>query len=231
MSEITKTQTALVEGSSALLTSEITMFLLDVSGSMGDQLQKSPIRVSKIEALRQAMLKFVDNRESALRNGASDKVGVILFGCMDGTSVKMLHEPSASISDRLKERITFLSAGGSTPMAGAVEMANKILMGYPDGFLRVVIITDGYPDSRSTTIQLVEESFETYGIVYDAIGLEEEGHSGSVDKDFLEQVTSKGGGQMTLIHTVDELIAKLTQIEEERALLMNHGILLLPENV
>lgn len=222
---IKKSQSTLVEGEGVILSKEVSVFLLDVSYSMiGDFNRQMNYGVTKIDALKESVISFI--RQRIKSQSEEDLFGVILFGTM-GSGVKVIHDPSSRAYDKLQATISFLRPEGNTPMASAVKRGLETLLGYPDGFLRLVIVSDGQPDNRNSVLMNVREAFELYGVVTDTIGVGVPGFG--LNEDFLKLVAEIGGGEYLRADSPESLRKKFLEMEEERALLLGSGILMLPE--
>lgn len=231
---------SLVEGQSTLLSEEITIFLFDCSGSMGDRIAddgsfKIPMGFygSKFHAMKNAAIEFVKQRLQAIQQGSKDSVGVILFGLPGGynywskaETVKLIHDPFNHNYELLLQKLDRMKYGGRTPMAEAVDLAIQTAERFTTGMIRVVICSDGQPDYKASVLNNVTRGFEEYGIIFDTIGV---GEGYGIDETFLKLVASIGGGEYTKINSFQEFQRKLLQIEAERQLLLGNGILLLPE--
>ena len=223
----------LVEGKDVLLSEEITIFLFDCSGSMYDRIDDDgsfyvgdPYHLTKFKAMKDAATKFVGQRIDAVRNGASDSVGVITFG----DDVRLIHDPSSRNFENLLQRISKMSCTGSTPMAQAVQMAIDTAERFTSGMIRVVICSDGQPDNKHYVLDCVRRGFEEYGIIFDTIGIGRPEGVYGLDEEFLKLVADTGGGEYTRITSYQEFSRKLLSIESERQLLLGSGILMLPSN-
>lgn len=228
---------SLVEGQSALLSEEITIFLFDCSGSMGDRISDDgsfaiPLGYygSKFCAMKNAAIEFVKQRLSAIQSGSNDSIGIILFGCMTNrfgydNPVKLIHDPFNHNYELLLQKLQRMNYGGGTPMAEAVDMAIKTAERFTVGMIRVVICSDGQPDYKTSVINNVQRGFNDYGIIFDTIGV---GEGYGLDEDFMKYIAEIGGGEYTKIDSFQGFQRKLLQIEAERQLLLGNGILLLP---
>ena len=94
MGNIQQVNSSLVEGQTCIMGEEITIFLLDCSGSMcsGFDLKDYPEenwmnQGSKFQAMCDAAADYAKQRVKAASNGAKDKVGVITFGKGGATTV------------------------------------------------------------------------------------------------------------------------------------------------
>lgn len=230
MTSLAHRNTNLVEGKNVLLSEEITIFLFDCSSSMYDGIFNdgtvdiSSLRCTKFNAMKQAALQFVEQRMNAIKNGASDSVGIITFG----DNVKLLHDPSSRNFEMLMNRLNKMHCCGSTPMAQAIDLAIKTSERFSSGMIRIVICSDGQPDYKHSVIDNVVRGFEQYGIIFDTIGIGNPNDRFGLDEEFLKQVADLGGGEYTRIDSFQGFARKLLAIESERQLLLGNGILMLP---
>ena len=230
MATLARRNSNLVEGKNVLLSEEITIFLFDCSSSMYGSIMDdgsfnlSGICSTKFNAMKQAAIKFVEQRMNAIRNGASDSVGIITFG----DQVKMLHDPSFQNFENLISKLNRMHCSGSTPMAQAVDLAIQTAERFSSGMIRVVICSDGQPDYKDSVLHNVRRGFDDYGIIFDTVGIGDPNDRWGLDEDFLKLVAEIGGGEYTLISTFQDFQRKLLSIEGERQLLLGTGILMLP---
>lgn len=237
MGQLQTTNGGMVEGVDRLMGEEITVFLLDCSGSMKSGFDLFDLDVenyrrqtSKFMAMIDAATNYANQRMAASKNGALDRVGVITFGKGGAT---VIHEPWNTNYAVMAYRASNLECGGATPMAAAVEKALAMAQNYPAAFLRFVILSDGCPDDKKSVLAKVELAFEDYGLVTDTIGIGNKNYSDvnaapcGLDEDFLVQVAEVGGGKYTRCTNAEALKQLFLEIEQERALLIGKGVLLL----
>lgn len=225
-----KTKSSLVEGKDVLLSEEITIFLLDVSGSMDDSIADDGSfslleYPTKFRAMKKAMSKYIHQRMAAIQNGANDHVGVITFG----EDVKLIHDPMSNNFDTLGRRVDAMRTGGSTPMAQAIDLAIQTAERFTTGMIRVIICSDGYPDYKYNVIDKVVKGFEELGIIFDTIGVGNKNNYFGLDEEFLKEIAELGGGNYTFISSYQEFTRKFLSLESERQLLLGNGILMLPK--
>lgn len=237
MGNIQEVKSSLIEGQTCIMGEEITIFLLDCSGSMcsGFDLKDYPEenwmnQGSKFQAMCDAAADYAKQRVKAASNGAKDKVGVITFGKGGATTV---FEPYNTNYQVMANKVSKIECGGSTPMAEAVEAAIKMSENYPTAFLRLVILSDGQPDSKPYVLEAVQRAYEEYGLVTDTVGIGNKNYNDvnacpcGLDEQFLIQVSELGGGKYTRCTNAEALSQLFLEIEQERALLIGKGVLLL----
>ena len=125
-------------------------FLLDVSGSMNDEIHD----VRKIDSLRDVMDKYPDAQKICFSNGVSE--------CQD------IPEP-----------------GGGTDLARALRFIKSKISPLPE---RIVVISDGEPDSRSDA----KAEAAKLGLPIDIIFIGDEESSGEW---FMEELAQQTGGE------------------------------------
>lgn len=232
--DLVNSKTALIEGQNTLLSEECIIFLLDVSGSMSSYLSYKDTSIpsrTKIRALSDAVIGFVEQRIQAINKGSKDTLGILTFGSSRSrTGVDVLHTPGNKNLEGLIMKLSSLRGGGSTPMAEAVREAAQLTELMSVGLIRVVIVSDGFPDSTDSTLDIVKYSYNELGIIFDTIGIGNKGNNNSVDEDFLTRIATLGGGSYTYMSSPEELLDMFLRLEAERQLLLGSGIRLLPEN-
>lgn len=230
---IAKKNDNLVEGENVLMSEEVTIFLLDVSGSMSEGFKQEASSTNtsrwggftKINALKDATIAYINKRLKVnSSSGAADLFGVITFGHSDDPEVRLLHDPHYSNYDSLLRKIQSLRSDGSTPMRAAVNLAIETSERL-DGMIRVILISDGQPDDRTSTLHAIKHAYEEFGLIFDTILIGDNSHC----VDFMKEAAKLGGGEFSMITDAAALMNKFLAIEEERALLMGNGILMLPE--
>lgn len=232
--QITKKNDNLVEGENVLMSEDITIFLADISGSMSDSFALSATSgqpttrwggFTKMAALKDALLAYINKRVKVNKEtGSNDLFGVIAFGYSSDPDVRLLHDPHYSNYDSLLKKIHDLTSDGGTPMAEAVSLAVETSERC-DGMVRIVIISDGQPDYRAQVLREVKNAFENYGLIFDTILIGSDARC----VGFMKEVAELGGGEYSCIDDAEALMNKFLAIEEERALLMGNGILMLPQ--
>lgn len=237
MGNIQQVNSSLVEGQTCIMGEEITIFLLDCSGSMcfGFDLKDYPeenllYQCSKFQAMLGAVADYAKQRVKAASNCAKDRVGVITFG--EG-GAHTVFEPYNTNYQAMANKVSKIKWGGSTPMAEAVEAAIKMSENYPTAFLRLVILSDGQPNSKPYVLEAVQRAYEEYGLVTDTVGIGNKNYNDvnacpcGLDEQFLIQVAELGGGKYTRCTNAEALSQLFLEIEQERALLIGKGVLLL----
>lgn len=237
MGQIQEVKNSLVEGQTCIMGEEITIFLLDCSGSMcaGFDISDYPEdnwknKDSKFSAMCAAAAKYAEQRIKATANGAKDKVGVIVFG---KGGAKTIFEPYNTNFQVMASKLDKIECGGGTPMAEAVEQAIKMSENYPTAFLRLIIISDGEPNSKPYVLKAVQKAYDEYGLVTDTIGIGNKNYDDvescpwGLDEPFLKLVAKFGGGKYTRCTDSEALSQLFLEIEQERALLIGKGVLLL----
>jgi Ca-activated chloride channel homolog len=164
------------------------IFLLDVSGSMGD--------ANKLPLVKQSMKMLVD------RLTESDRVAIVTY-----STEASLYLPSTSGDQKtkLKYAIEQLQAGGSTNGAGGIQLAYRTAQEtfIKGGTNRVILATDGDFNvgitDRGSLTRLIEEKAQS-GIFLSALGY----GMGNLKDSTLELLANKGRGNYAYIDNLQE---------------------------
>jgi len=228
---------------SAIFSSEVTLYLVDVSGSMAysipatDEIFETAsimLESSKIGALRDALTNFLFLRKSAVEKGAKDTFGVITFGGLDNDNddtknVKLIIDPERPNFEMAESKISAMRAEGGTPMGAGILIARNNFVRFSGDFFRIVLISDGQPsDSSSRVLEITKSCYEEFGIVIDTIFI---GNPNAASEkrgaDLLKTIATDCGGNYDEIITASSLKQLLADKESERYKLLGHGIMLL----
>jgi molecular chaperone DnaK len=145
------------------------VLLMDSSGSMASRMDKA----------KEACLQFISNTDFE-----SVEMGLVQFGINSAASV--LHTMSRD-EKSLGKKVDSLKADGSTPMHEALRIATELLAGAGADFDNfIVLFTDGYPDSRPSTVRATEEAKQR-GIRILCIGI------GAADQALLDELATTPG--------------------------------------
>jgi len=164
------------------------VFLLDVSGSMGQQ--------NKLPLLKSAFKLLTSN----LRE--QDKISIVVYA---GSSGVVLEPTSGDKKNKIEEALDKLSAGGSTAGGQGIELAYKIAK---DNFIkngnnRVILATDGDfnvgMSSDRAMKDLIEEQRES-GVYLTALGF----GMGNYKDSKLETLAQSGNGNHAYIDSMQE---------------------------
>lgn len=175
------------------------VFLLDVSGSMGDN--------NKLPLLKRSFNLLLDELDD------KDKISIVVYA---GAAGLVLPPTSASEKEKIKTALDNLHAGGSTAgRAGillAYELAKKAFI--KDGNNRIILATDGDfnvgASSTSSLIELVEEKRK------DEIYLTILGFGmGNYKDNRMEEISNAGNGNYFYIDNIKE--AEKVFVKEMRA--------------
>jgi len=164
------------------------VFLLDISGSMGDP--------NKLPLVKQSMEMLVD------RLTESDRVAIVTY-----STDASLYLPSTSGDQKtkLKYAIEQLQAGGSTNGAGGIQLAYRTAQEnfIKGGTNRVILATDGDFNvgitDRGSLTRLIEEKAQS-GIFLSALGY----GMGNLKDSTLELLADKGRGNYAYINSLQE---------------------------
>ncbi len=140
----------------------VAFLLIDCSGSMAGE---------KLADAKQGATEFA--RDAQLRGYL---VGLIAFG----NDAELVCEPAASL-EWLGDRIASISAGGSTNLAAALQLASRHLP--HAGCRAMVVVTDGVPDDPCAALGAAEEA-KRDGVDIVTIGTDD------ADREFLRKLAS-----------------------------------------
>ena len=167
------------------------VLLLDISGSMYGM----PLRQEKkaCYALIDEMIDF-----------SIHKMGIVSF---ESSARKLIS--LSNNAESLKNEVLNLSTGGSTNMEQALKIAYSELEDSKNERF-IIIVTDGYPDSREQTLNFAKKIKEI-GIRIITIGA-----GSGIDIDFLKKLSSLGDAYKidnmnVLKETFQEVIDKITE--------------------
>ncbi|MBE0390929.1 VWA domain-containing protein [Flavobacterium sp. PL002] len=164
------------------------VFLIDVSGSMGDS--------NKLPLLKQSMKILVNE----LRK--DDKVAIVVYA---GAAGLVLPPTSGDDKTTIINALENLNAGGSTAGGAGIELAYKIAQEnfIKDGNNRVILATDGdfnVGSSANTDMQtLIEEKRKT-GVFLTCLGY----GMGNYKDSKMEILANKGNGNYAYIDNIQE---------------------------
>jgi Ca-activated chloride channel homolog len=170
------------------------VFLIDVSGSMGDDL----------ELVKDALLLLVEQ----LRE--QDKVSIVVYA---GSSGLVLPGTSGSKKQIIKAAIDSMKAGGSTAGGAGIKLAyNEAMKNFvKTSNNRIILCTDGDfnvgVSSDAELQSLIEENRKT-GVFLSCLGF----GSGNYKDNHMETLADKGNGNYTYIDNIGE--AKKVFIKE-----------------
>ena len=165
------------------------VFLLDISGSMGNS--------RKLSLSRDSIEAFVESLEP------EDRVELITFNLRP---TQLFGELRQAGSEEIEEASTFLKsqqAKGGTVLEPALRLAYQY--GEPDRRLNVVILSDGMTDQGEarTLVRLIEERPDNATVF--AIGV-----GNDVNRPLLKQLAERAGGLADFISAEDDFEQKST---------------------
>jgi Ca-activated chloride channel family protein len=159
------------------------VFLVDVSGSMGQQ-NKLPLAQEALKLLVEQM-------------GSDDRIAIVVYA---GSSGLVLPSTTANNQETIQHAIDNLRSGGSTNGGAGIELAYKVATEkFIDGGInRVVLCTDGDFNVGVTDdgrlVRLIEEKAKS-GVFFSAIGFGD----GNYQDGKMEQLSNKGNGNYAYI--------------------------------
>jgi Ca-activated chloride channel family protein len=164
------------------------VFLLDVSGSMGQP--------NKLPLLQKAFRLLVNEL------GSNDRVSIVVYA---GAAGLVLPSTAASQKETVVSAIERLSAGGSTAGGAGIKLAYKVAQEnfIPEGNNRIILATDGdFNVGVSSTSELVRmiEDYRKKGIFLTILGF----GMGNYKDGRMEQLADKGNGNYFYIDNLME---------------------------
>ncbi|RZJ53552.1 MAG: DUF3520 domain-containing protein, partial [Flavobacterium sp.] len=164
------------------------VFLIDVSGSMGDD--------NKLPLLKQSMKILINELRP------KDKVAIVVYA---GAAGLVLPPTSGGEKKTIIDALENLNAGGSTAGGEGIELAYKIATEnfIKDGNNRVVLATDGDfnvgSSSDSDMVRLIEQKRKT-GVFLTCLGY----GMGNYKDSKMEKLADKGNGNYAYIDNIQE---------------------------
>jgi Ca-activated chloride channel family protein len=164
------------------------VFLIDVSGSMGD--------ADKLPLVKSALIMLSDS----LRE--DDKISIVVYA---GASGVVLKGSSGSDTRTIEKALNSLKSGGSTAGGAGIELAYDIAEHYfiENGNNRVILCTDGDfnvgPSSLSELENLIEQKRRS-GVFLSVLGFGE----GNLKDTTMETLADKGNGNYAYIDSLME---------------------------
>ena len=164
------------------------VFLLDVSGSMGDP--------NKLPLLKRAMKLLVEQL------GENDRVAIVVYA---GAAGLVLPSTSCDHKEAVLAAVEKLGAGGSTAGGEGLKLAYRVAEEHfiQGGVNRVIIGTDGDfnvgPSSQDELVRLIEEKAKG-GVFLTVLGF----GMGNYKDSTLEKLADKGNGNYAYIDTLNE---------------------------
>lgn len=220
------------EGLDRLLSTEATVLLLDVSGSMSDPFGEEHNYVAKIEAMKKAMASMLQERIDYQRGNPEnlDEIAIIKFPSGDGWFENPTNKPLVDLgraSEKHVEALDNLRPGGGTPMYTAFRVARTLVERGVEGLVRIIVVSDGEPQDKSSVLEIAAWMAENLAVCIDTIGVGDVGSRRGYDEDFLKELAKIGEGTFTHIGNAADFATKLLEAEQERRALLGNGLLLL----
>jgi Ca-activated chloride channel homolog len=164
------------------------VFLIDVSGSMGDE--------NKLPLVKSSLKMLVD------RLGEADRVAIVVYASDCGILL-----PSTSAIDRttIVSAIDSLSAHGSTNAGDGIQLAYRVAVQnfIAGGANRIILCTDGDFNvgitDQSELVRLIEEKAKS-GVFLTVLGF----GMGNYKDSTMEKLADKGNGNYAYIDTENE---------------------------
>ncbi len=164
------------------------VFLIDVSGSMGD--------LNKLSLVKKSLNILINQLDEL------DRIAIVVYA---GAAGLVLPSTPASDKDKIRDAIKKLGAGGSTAGGEGIELAYKVALEnlIPDGNNRVILSTDGDfnvgVSSTSEMVRMIEEKRQK-GIYLTICGY----GMGNYKDGRMEQISNAGNGNYFYIDNINE---------------------------
>lgn len=164
------------------------VFLIDVSGSMGDE--------NKLPLLIQSFKLLVDELRS------QDQVAIVVYA---GSSGLVLPSTNGSYKEKIVQALESLTSGGSTAGGAGIELAYKVAREnyIEDGNNRVILATDGDfnvgVSSDGELVKLIEKKREE-GVFLSVLGF----GMGNYQDAKMQKLANKGNGNHSYIDGLSE---------------------------
>lgn len=172
------------------------VFLIDVSGSMGDE--------NKLPLLKRSF-KILLNQLTNTRN----KVAIVVYA---GAAGLVLPPTYMSQKNKIIAALDSLYSGGSTAGGEGIQLAYKIAQQafIPGGNNRVILATDGDfnvgLESDEALVQLIKQKSQT-GVYLTCLGF----GTGNYNDSMMEKITNAGNGNYFYIDQLNEAKKVLAQ--------------------
>jgi len=174
------------------------VFVLDVSGSMGDKIAGQ----EKLQIAKQTIYAFLPSLE---QKGID--LGLLDFsGC---GSVQFSVPAGPNNYNRISKRVSALQAGGGTPLAKALETAATSLQNQ-SGDRRIFLLSDGEETCGGSPVQ-VARTAAGWGIKIYVVGFDVKGAT----TDQLKQIADAGGGSYSGANNAQQLQLSFEKLTAE----------------
>jgi Ca-activated chloride channel homolog len=164
------------------------VFLVDVSGSMGDE--------NKLPLLKKSLSMLADKLDER------DRVAIVVYAGSEGLA---LPPTSGENRERIRSALAKLESGGSTNGAGGIRLAYDVAaQNFIEGGLnRVILATDGDfnvgMSSEGDLTRLIEKQRET-GVYLSVLGF----GTGNYNDSMMEKLAQHGNGNYAYIDSAAE---------------------------
>ena len=185
---------------------QMNVFALDVSGSMQSSVSAEGHGMQKIELLKKALERYINQR---FQKHPSSRVGLVAFE----SYIHVLIE----ITDNEQELIAEargLTAGGGTAMHKGLTRAISMLDKNKGSYIpRIILISDGAPDSPEAVVDVIESNKEKR-IIVDCIYIGERTEYDSNYIDFMKNIAKITGGIFEHITSEKEFEQKFLKVAD-----------------
>ena len=189
---------------------EQTVFCLDISGSMAASVSGSwntgPEDPPKIKLLKKSLERYISNR---FQKNPDSRVGLVAFESRVHMLIDITDDERA-----LLKKAAALKPMGSTRMDKGLKKSILLLKKSSKNWIpRIVVISDGAPDSRSKVVEVIENN-KNLRIIIDAlyIGQENESWGGLMHIEFMRELAERTGGVFEHISSKEEFDTKFLAV-------------------
>ncbi len=183
---------------------QMNVFALDVSGSMQSSIDSEGRGIQKIELLKKALERYINHR---FEKHPDSRVGLVAFE----SHIHVMIE----ITDDVNELITEargLTAGGSTAMHKGLQRAISMLNKNKGTHIpRIILISDGAPDSQEAVVDVIQQHRETR-IIVDCIYIGATSEWDSHYVEFMKKIADMTGGIFEQITSEKEFETKFLKV-------------------
>ena len=166
----------------------VLTFVIDVSGSMGDQ--------GKLDLIKPSLRKLVNSLRP------TDKVGVVTYG--SDAQIAILPTPVEN-KERILNAIDSLQTGGSTNAEAGLKLAYELasVAQNPEAINRVILLSDGVANVGQTGAEAILKEIEQWakkGILLTTVGF----GMGEYNDVLMEQLADQGNGFYAYVDSEQE---------------------------
>lgn len=183
---------------------QMNVFTLDVSGSMEATVTDDGIGMKKIDLLKKALERYINNR---FQKHPDSRVGLVAFE----SNVHVMIEITDDVNELIVEA-RGLTAGGSTAMHKGLTRAIQMLDANKGSYIpRIILISDGAPDNQDLVVDVINQHREKR-IIVDCIYIGESSEHDQYYIDFMKNIARITGGIFEQIRSEKEFELKFLKV-------------------